>query len=312
MLPFLARHHLGTGNTGNDVFSALIHGCRNSLIIGFFSILIAILPGVFLGAIAGFFGDHKLTASKGSLILIFFMLIPSWFYAFYLRKEIMAEAYSLSPFYGILHLIISIIIFFILLLWPLFLAFNFSKYLKKQIHIPIDSIISRWIEIFMSLPRLILILTIAAISSPSLFNIILIIGLTSWTEFARITRGQFLLMKNLNYIDAATAIGIKRRRVILFHMLPNILPQLLITGIFGIASAILIETGLSFLGVGLPADSATWGSLIFQARQNYQAWWLVVFPGIAISLLLLSLYSIAQNFKSNLLIKSRFLTNFNP
>lgn len=95
-------------------------------------------------------------------------------------------------------------------------------------------------------------------------------------------------------------------------MLPNALPQIILTGIFGIASAILIETGLSFLGVGLPADSASWGSLIFQARQNYQAWWLVVFPGLAISLLLLSLFSIAQNFKSKLLIKSRFLTNFNP
>ncbi len=311
-LPTFNRHFLGTGNTGNDVLSALIHGCRNSLTIGIFSMLIAILPGVFLGALAGFFGDNKLLASRGSIILILLMLIPSWFYAFYLRKEIIAESFRQASVLGIMQLFISTFFFTILIFWPILLSFNFSSYLKKRVSIPVDAIISRLIEIFMSLPRLILILTLAAITRPSLFNIILIIGFTSWTEFARITRGQFLLMKNLNFVDAATAMGNKKRRVIFFHMLPNALPQIILTGIFGIASAILIETGLSFLGVGLPADSASWGSLIFQARQNYQAWWLVVFPGLAISLLLLSLFSIAQNFKSKLLIKSRFLTNFNP
>ena len=240
------------------------------------------------------------------------MLIPSWFYAFYLRKEIIAESFMQASIFGIMQLFISTFFFTILLFWPVLFSFNFSRYLKKRVSIPVDAIISRLIEIFMSLPRLILILTLAAITRPSLFNIILIIGFTSWTDFARITRGQFLLMKNLNFVDAATAMGNKKRRVIFFHMLPNALPQIILTGIFGVASAILIETGLSFLGVGLPADSASWGSLIFQARQNYQAWWLVVFPGLAISLLLLSLFSIAQNFKSKLLIKSRFLTNFNP
>lgn len=311
-LPTFNRHFLGTGNTGNDVLSALIHGCRNSLTIGIFSMLIAILPGVFLGALAGFFGDNKLLASRGSIILILLMLIPSWFYAFYLRKEIIAESFMQASIFGIMQLFISTFFFTILLFWPVLFSFNFSRYLKKRVSIPVDAIISRLIEIFMSLPRLILILTLAAITRPSLFNIILIIGFTSWTDFARITRGQFLLMKNLNFVDAATAMGNKKRRVIFFHMLPNVLPQIILTGIFGVASAILIETGLSFLGVGLPADSASWGSLIFQARQNYQAWWLVVFPGLAISLLLLSLFSIAQNFKSKLLIKSRFLTNFNP
>jgi peptide/nickel transport system permease protein len=109
-----------------------------------------------------------------------------------------------------------------------------------------------------------------------------IIGLTSWTEIARFTRAEFLKIRNLEYIQAGQALGYSEARIIFRHALPNGIAPALVAIAFGIASAILIESGLSFLGIGVPADVVTWGSLVNAGRENFQAWWLVVYPGLAI------------------------------
>ncbi len=110
----------------------------------------------------------------------------------------------------------------------------------------------------------------------------IIIGLTTWTEIARFTRAEFLRIRQLEYIQAAESLGYSDLRIMLKHALPNGMAPALITIAFGIASAILIESGLSFLGIGVPSDTVTWGSLLSAGKQNYNAWWLVVFPGLAI------------------------------
>ena len=184
------------------------------------------------------------------------------------------------------------------MIWPITIRFKSFPVLNKKINIPVDSIISRFIEIFLSLPRLILILTIAAICRPSVLTIILIIGLTSWTEIARMMRSQVLQLKEMNYIAAAKSFGASTIKVLTNHLLPNAMSQILVIWTVGIASAILLETGLSFLGVGVPPETATWGSLMFEAKENYQAWWLVIFTGVAIFSLLSSLYLIGNKLKS--------------
>ena len=289
-LPTRFRHFLGTGKTGNDVLAGLIHGTRTSVSIGFFSMSIALLLGIFLGGLAGYLGDDKLKICRGHLIVLILMIFPAWFYSFQLRFEILEESFSNSLWEGIFQSVVSIIIFILLLMWPFILRFKSISFLNKKIFIPVDSIISRFIEIFLSLPRLILILTIAAISRPSILTIILIIGLTSWTEIARIMRAQILQLRELNYIAAAKSYGTGTMKILLRHLLPNASSQILVIGTIGIASAILTETGLSFLGVGVPAGTATWGSLMFEAKENYEAWWLVIFTGITIFLLLSALY----------------------
>jgi peptide/nickel transport system permease protein len=112
----------------------------------------------------------------------------------------------------------------------------------------------------------------------------IIIGFTNWTGIARFTRAEFLKIRSLEYVQAAQALGFSEIRIILKHALPNGLAPAFIAIAFGIASAILIESGLSFLGIGVPHDVVTWGSLLNAGKENFNAWWLVVFPGLAIFL----------------------------
>ncbi|MBL0343315.1 MAG: ABC transporter permease subunit [Bacteroidetes bacterium] len=137
---------------------------------------------------------------------------------------------------------------------------NFNSFFRKELFLPVDSIISRLIEILTSLPRLILIISIASISKPSIINLIFVIGFTSWTEIARFTRAEMLRIRNLEYIQSVTSMGFSTMRIVFLHALPNAIAPALIAISFGIASAILIESGLSFLGIGVPQDIVTWGS----------------------------------------------------
>ncbi|HRG37692.1 MAG TPA: ABC transporter permease [Bacteroidia bacterium] len=177
----------------------------------------------------------------------------------------------------------------LLFLIVLYLFYKLGKLLErftvfsKQIYIPVDSIISRMIEILISMPLLILIISISAIArEKSIVNVMVVIGLTSWTTIARLTRAEFLRISTLDYIQSAQALGFKQRRIIFRHALPNAIAPALVAIAFGVASAILTESALSFLGIGVPADLVTWGSLLNSGREKFQAWWLVVFPGLAI------------------------------
>ncbi|MCF7807162.1 MAG: ABC transporter permease [Candidatus Marinimicrobia bacterium] len=148
----------------------------------------------------------------------------------------------------------------------------------------IDIIIQRMIEIMITFPRMFLIITIVAVmETQSIINIMVILGLTGWTGVARFTRGEFLKVKNEDYVVAAKALGYKDFRTIFRHVLPNTLTPVLVTATFGVAAAILIESGLSFLGFGAPPEQATWGSLLSSARDMLPSgWWLTTFPGLAI------------------------------
>ncbi len=147
----------------------------------------------------------------------------------------------------------------------------------------IDIIISRMIELIITLPQFFLIITIVAMfQSGSIWLVMILIGLTGWTGIARFTRGEFLRVRNMEFVSAATALGFESRRIIFRHVLPNALAPVLVTAAFGIASAILTEASLSFLGFGVPPTTVTWGSVLSDARGNITAWWLAVFPGLAI------------------------------
>jgi peptide/nickel transport system permease protein len=283
-IPPRFKHWLGTDKLGRDVLSGLIHGTRISLAIGILSMALSALIGIFLGAIAGYFGDYQLKISKG----IFWMLIPGliagYFYAFELRSFILKDSLQDSTLQFLFQFLLSILIFaFVMTLFSLTgKLLNTFSFFNKPVSIKTDSLVSRLIEILISLPGLILIVSIAAITKPSIINLILLIGITSWTDIARLTRAEFLKLRNIEFIEAARALGFNRRRIIFRHALPNGIAPAFIAIAFGIASAILAESGLSFLGIGVPQDVVTWGSLLAQGRENFSAWWMVVFPGFAI------------------------------
>jgi peptide/nickel transport system permease protein len=164
----------------------------------------------------------------------------------------------------------------------------------------VDLAISRLFELMLAIPTFFLLITIAAFLSPSIFYTMIIIGLTSWVGMARFTRNEFLKVRNLDYVTAATALGVPDRRIMFRHILPNALAPVLVSVVLGIASAILLESGLSFLGIGVPADTVTWGSILNEARSNTFAWWLAVFPGAAIFVAVISYYMVGEGLRDAL------------
>lgn len=152
-----------------------------------------------------------------------------------------------------------------------------------------DVLFSRLIEVVQCIPTLILILaSIALLEKPTIWHMMAIIGLTGWTSIARLARAEFLKLKQADFVTAAEALGAGRLRIMFRHILPNALAPVLVPITFGIASAILIETSLSFLGFGSPPPNPSWGSVLESGRNNLGMWWLVVFPGGAIFLAVLA------------------------
>jgi peptide/nickel transport system permease protein len=147
----------------------------------------------------------------------------------------------------------------------------------------IDMFISRFIEIVMCFPTFFLILTILALVEPNLVSVMVVIGLTSWTGIARIVRGEFLKLRETDFVVASRAVGARDPWIIVRHILPNSLAPVLVSATFGIASTILIESSLSFLGFGVQPPTPSWGDILSQSRIFMDfAWWLTLIPGFAI------------------------------
>lgn len=146
-----------------------------------------------------------------------------------------------------------------------------------------DWIVSRAIEVVLCFPFLFLVLGIVALFKPSIYTIMIALGLTSWTSEARYVRGEFLRIRDLEFAQAARASGARDARIIFRHLLPNALAPVIVSASFGVAVAILTESALSFLGLGVPLPTSSWGSMLAQAYEHIEyAWWLILFPGLAI------------------------------
>ncbi len=279
------KHWIGTDKLGRDVMAGLIHGARVAMLVGVVSMSIASFIGIILGSFAGYFGDDKLKVTRITLILMLLTLPFAWFFGFQVRSYAIADSLNGGLLVLIGQMFFSLIIAAAVLLVPYLISRPLKRFpaLGKQITIPVDILVSRFIEIFVSLPSFLLILSIIAIlKAPNLYLVMAIIGLTSWTGIARLIRGELLRVRNLEYIEAAHALGYSQARTIFRHAIPNSLTPVLISIAFGVAGAILTESFLSFLGVGVPPEQVTWGSMLSAARSVPQAWWLAIFPGFAI------------------------------
>ena len=200
-------HWLGTDDRGRDVMARMIYGSRVSLSVGFVAVSLYTFIGIFLGALAGYYGGK------------------------------------------------------------------------------VDVLISRSIEVMMCFPTFFLILTVLAFLKPSIYNIMIILGITGWPGVARLVRGEFLKQRKLDYVAAARAVGASDMRIIFSHILPNSLAPVLVSATFGVAGAILVESSLSYLGFGVPPPTPSWGEILSQSKHYIDfAWWLTIFPGAAIFL----------------------------
>ena len=146
-----------------------------------------------------------------------------------------------------------------------------------------DRIIMRVIDIMLSIPTFFLILAVIAFVGPSIWNIMIIIGLTSWMGVARLVRAEFLSLKEREFVLAAKALGASNMRIIFKHIMINSMAPVFVSAVLGVASAILVESALSFLGLGVQPPTPSWGNILTLGKDNIEiAWWLSVFPGLAI------------------------------
>ena len=147
----------------------------------------------------------------------------------------------------------------------------------------VDTFIMRLVDVMLSIPSFFLILAVIAFLTPSIYNVMIVIGLTSWMGVTRLVRAEFLSLSGREFVQAARALGAKDARLIFTHLLPNSLTPIIVSSVLGVAGAVLLESGLSFLGLGVQAPQASWGNILTDGKNYIQfAWWLSLFPGLAI------------------------------
>jgi peptide/nickel transport system permease protein len=152
----------------------------------------------------------------------------------------------------------------------------------------VDIVVMRLVDVMLSIPTFFLILAVIAFLTPSIWNIMIVIGLTSWMSVTRLVRAEFLSLREREFVLSAQALGAGNFRLIFRHLLPNSLTPIIVSSVLGIASAVLIESGLSFLGLGVQPPQASWGNILTDGKEYIQfAWWLSLFPGMAILLTVL-------------------------
>ncbi len=209
--PPFGNYLFGTDMLGRDLAAGVLHGARTTLLVGFVATVIAVVLGVSIGGLAGYFGGR------------------------------------------------------------------------------VDTLLMRLTEIFQTIPFFLFAILIVAVMTPSIGSVVFAIAAVSWPPMARLVRGEFMGLRNREFVQACLLMGMSNRRIILLHILPNTLSAIIVTGSLMVATAILTESGLSFLGL-TDANTMSWGFIIGSGRSALRtAWWICAIPGIAILLTVMAI-----------------------
>lgn len=274
-VPTLGIYLLGTDDLGRDVFSRMLQGAWVSLTVGFVAVGIAVLIGIVMGGISGYFGRNAVRIDHILLVLIVSVGVGL----------LLGGAFWTG---GALLLIGCAYILF-QQWWKRRQPVSRVLRLLNTETFSIDTLIMRFVDIMLCFPVFFLILTVVALLPASMYNIMIVIGLTSWMGTTRFVRAEFLSLREQDFVTAAKALGVKDWRIIFRHMIPNAMAPVLVSATIGIASAILIEAGLSFLGFGVPPPHATWGNILSDGKRFiFDAPWLTFIPGCAILVVVLA------------------------
>jgi ABC-type dipeptide/oligopeptide/nickel transport system permease subunit len=268
----------GTDELGRDVFARMLQGAWVSLTVGFVAVGISVVIGIFLGGIAGYYGqnrirvDHLLLTGIISVAIILLAL-----------KQMTA---------GVTLLLIGAGCIVYAILKPDRPGSSGDSPAKRLVTLntfSVDTLIMRLVDIMLCFPSFFLILTVVALLPSSIYNIMVVIGLTSWMGTTRFVRAEFLSLREQDFVAAVQALGVGNFRIIFRHMMPNAIAPVLVSATIGIATAILTEAGLSFLGFGVPPPHATWGNILSDGQVYiYDAPWLTFIPGTAILIVVLA------------------------
>ena len=274
-------HLLGTDRVGHDVFAGMIHGGRIAFQIVFFSLFISYFIGAFVGVNTAYYGNRRIKQNILQIIILVLTTIATFYYLF----DLIARTWTLFSF---VLMIISPIIGYILLKAA-------DKLRFKKYPLPLDNLLLRVFEIRESIPALILILAIISIiQNPSWFSLILTLIALYWITFARHFRAETMNIKDNGYVKASEVLQLPHYIIKYKHILINVMPPVFVIAAFSAGSIILLESTLSFLGIGIPVEEVTWGVLLSEARSVPKAWWLAVFPGLAIFLVIYALLNLGN------------------
>ena len=273
-MPPMGVYLLGTDELGRDVFARMLQGAWVSLSVGFVAVGIAVFIGILLGGLAGYYGQNPIRVGEVLIVGLVIWIALGWgklstLTLFVLTLAAIAIAAVLvvqrhSDSQGLVH------------------VFNAQL-------LSVDMVITGLIDIMLCFPSFFLILTVVALLPASIYNIMIVIGITSWMGAARFVRAEFLSLREQDFVAAARALGVPDWRIIFRHMVPNAIAPVLVSATIGIAGAILTEAGLSFLGFGVPPPDATWGNILSDGKNYlFDAPWLTFVPGIAILVVVLS------------------------
>ena len=277
-LPKLGVYLFGTDDLGRDVFARMLQGAWVSLTVGFVAVGISVFIGIFMGGIAGYFGQNH----AGVDHILAFLLIGLGGVLLTVGSVIAGAVICLS---GVTTL------FYSARLKASWRKGSIPKWMGVFFNgaISIDTLIMRFADIMLCFPGFFLILTVVALLPASIYNIMIVIGLTSWMGAARFVRAEFLSLREQDFVTAARALGVSDRRIIFRHMIPNAIAPVLVSATIGIATAILTEAGLSFLGFGVPPPHATWGNILSNGKRFvFDAPWLTFIPGFSILIVVLA------------------------
>jgi peptide/nickel transport system permease protein len=152
----------------------------------------------------------------------------------------------------------------------------------------LETVLMRIADAFLGIPYIVLVVAISGVVGPGLVTLILILGFTGWVTYARVTRGEVLVVREMEYVIAARVVGQTKRKIMFGHILPNVVTSAIVLAALEVASTILAESSLSFLGLGVQPPTVTWGLMLADGRQYLgSAWWMATFPGIAITITVL-------------------------
>ncbi len=277
--PMFGMYLLGTDNLGRDIFARMMQGAWVSLTVGFVAVGIAVVIGIIMGGIAGYYGTLRIKFSHVLCLTVFSIAL------IFLASGQMGLA--IKAFLIALAVMVFSIIYYFLSVRGRVESKMFNLLFFDTF--TVDTLIMRFVDIMLCFPSFFLILTIVAILPASIYNIMIVIGLTSWMGTTRFVRAEFLSLREQDFVSAARVMGIRDVSIIFRHMIPNAIAPVLVSATIGVAGAILTEAGLSFLGFGVPPPHATWGNILSGGKGFlFDAPWLTYIPGLSILAVVLS------------------------
>ena len=285
-------HWLGTDHLGRDIASGIITGLRQSLWIGVGSMIVCLLLGILVGFAGAWYGDVGIKVSRTGHVVRWILLLVLGTVGIYVTILYADQVFTVGQLIGHLCWIIGL------------LVVSFWIIRKQELRLPVyriqdtirlDSILSRVIELFQSLPVMMLLIALtASIGQHTAWSLIFVLILIRWPLAARFVRAEILQLKQQPFMQMAGRRQLSLWVLLFRELFPNLIPVLIALFAFGVSSAILLEATLTFLGLGLPLEQVSWGSMILDGRQHPQAWWLITFPGLFILFTLGSLLIVGE------------------